>query len=562
MIALLEAQRAGLLGRAHVARNLVAGVVVGIVAMPLAMAFAIASGATPAQGLYTAIVAGLATSLLGGTRVQISGPTGAFIAVLAGITAEYGVAGLQMATLMAGVILMAMGIARLGGVIKFIPGPVIVGFTAGIAVVIWVGQWKDFFGLHPAPSALHFHAKLAALVAALPGFDPATTGIAVLALAIVVAGHLWFGRVPGLRHVPAPLLAMLAATGVQVVGGFESVSTIGSAFGGIPRALPAFHLPAFSFGQMLQLVGPAFAIALLGAIESLLTAVVADGMTGARHDSNQELLGQGAANILAPLFGGFAATGAVARTATNIRNGATSPLAGAVHALFLVLVILLFAPWAAHVPLAALAAILFSVAWNMADLEHVRRLLTFAPTTDKVLLLVTFVLTVFVDLVVAVNVGVVLAALLFMRRMAESVQAQEQMFSGDGGTGNALPPDSDVRVGRNVLVYRIDGPLFFGAAEKLENSLEHAQLGIDTVVIRLGRVPFMDATGLATLGEIVRRFQKRRVRVMLCGIHAAIEPLLATSGIRASIGEDNICTSMDDVARKTGTVPPVLGKKA
>jgi SulP family sulfate permease len=343
-----------------------------------------------------------------------------------------------------------------------------------------------------------------------------------------------------------------------MVGGFDGVTTIGSAFGGIPRALPAFHVPAFDFGEMLQLVGPAFAIALLGAIESLLTAVVADGMTGARHDSNQELLGQGAANILAPLFGGFAATGAVARTATNIRNGATSPLAGAVHALFLVMVILLFAPWAAHVPLAALAAILFSVAWNMADVTHVRRLLTFAPTTDKVLLLVTFALTVFVDLVVAVNVGVVLAALLFMRRMAESVQAQEQAFSGEAGAGDAsvaLPPDSDVRLGRNVLVYRIDGPLFFGAAEKLENSLEHAQLGIDTVVIRLGRVPFMDATGLTTFGEIVRRFQKRRVRVMLCGIHSGIEPLLASSGIRARIGEDNICTSMDDVARKTGTVP-------
>jgi sulfate permease, SulP family len=558
MIALLEAQRAGLFGRAHVARNLVAGVVVGIVAMPLAMAFAIASGASPAQGLYTAIVAGLATTLLGGTRVQISGPTGAFIAVLAGITAQYGVAGLQMATLMAGVILLLMGLARLGSVIKFIPNPVIVGFTAGIAVVIWVGQWKDFFGLHPAPTGLHFHEKLLALIAAFPGLHPATTAIAALTLGIVIAGHLWFGRVPGLRQVPAPLLAMLAATGAQLIGGFDGVATIGSAFGGIPRALPAFQLPAFSFGAALQLVGPAFAIALLGAIESLLTAVVADGMTGSRHDSNQELLGQGAANILAPLFGGFAATGAVARTATNIRNGATSPLAGTVHALFLMLVILLFAPWAAHVPLAALAAILFSVAWNMADFTHVRRLLAIAPATDRMLLLVTFVLTVFVDLVVAVNVGVLLAALLFMRRMAESVQAQPQEFSGESGAGDAgaaLPPDSNVRLGRNVLVYRIDGPLFFGAAEKLENSLEHAQLGIDTVVIRLGRVPFIDATGLGTLVEIVRRFQKRRVRVMLCGIHAAIEPLLATSGVRALIGEDNVCTSMDDVARKTGTVP-------
>jgi SulP family sulfate permease len=543
MIALLEAHRAGLLGGAHFTRNLVAGLVVGIVAMPLAMAFAIASGATPAQGLYTAIVAGLATSLLGGTRVQISGPTGAFIAVLAGITGHYGVAGLQIATLMAGVILLVMGLARLGSVIKFIPNPVIAGFTAGIAVVIWVGQWKDFFGLHPAPSGLHFHEKLVALIGAFPGFDHATTGIAALTLAIVVAGNIWFGRVPVLRRVPAPLLAMLAATAAQLFGHFESVATIGSAFGGIPRALPTFAWPAFSIDQMLQLVGPAFAIALLGAIESLLTAVVADGMTGARHDSNQELLGQGAANILSPLFGGFAATGAVARTATNIRNGATSPVAGAIHALFLVLVILLFAPWAAHVPLAALAAILFSVAWNMADLPHLRRLLDIAPTTDKLLLVVTFALTVFVDLVVAVNVGVVLAALLFMRRMSTAVNVEEQIFDGD----------EDVRLPRNVLVYRIDGPFFFGAAEKLENTLERVQLGIDTVVIRLGRVPFMDATGLGTLSEIVRRFQKHRVRVMLCGIHSAIEPSLAGAGIRALVGEDNICTSMHDVARKTGT---------
>jgi SulP family sulfate permease len=546
MIAFLEARRAGLLTRAHLAPNIVAGVIVGIVAMPLAMAFAIASGATPAQGLYTAIVAGLATSLLGGTRVQISGPTGAFIAVLAGVTAQYGIAGLQMATLMAGVILLIMGLAKLGSVIKFIPNPVIAGFTSGIAVVIWVGQWKDFFGLHPAPSGLHFHEKLLALVAALPQAGLATTGIALLTLAIVIAGNLWFGRVPGLRRVPAPLLAMLAATAVQLAWHFDGVATIGSAFGGIPRALPAFGLPSFSFGDVLQLVGPAFAIALLGAIESLLTAVVADGMTGVRHDSNQELIGQGAANILAPLFGGFAATGAVARTATNIRNGATSPVAGVVHALFLVGVILLIAPWAAHVPLAALAAILFSVAWNMADLPHVRRLLTIAPAADKLLLVVTFGLTVFVDLVVAVNVGVVLAALLFMRRMAETVKVQEQVFSGNGAG-----PEDNVNLPRNVLVYRIDGPFFFGAAEKLENTLERTQLGIDTVVIRLGRVPFMDATGIGTLAEIVRRFQHHRVRVMLCGIHAAIAPTLESAGIRALIGEDNICANLEEVARKT-----------
>jgi SulP family sulfate permease len=545
MIAFLEAHRAGLLKRAHLIPNVVAGLVVGIVAMPLAMAFAIASGATPAQGLYTAIVAGLVTTLLGGTRVQISGPTGAFIAVLAGITAQYGIAGLQAATVMAGFILLVMGIARLGNVIKFIPSPVIAGFTAGIAVIIWVGQWKDFFGLQPQISGLHFHEKLLALLRAIPTVHTATTAIALLTLAILIAGNRLFPRVPGLRRVPAPLLAMLAAMGVQALWQFPGVATIGTAFGGIPRALPAFAWPSIALSDLLQLVGPAFAIALLGAIESLLTAVVADGMTGARHDSNQELIGQGAANIIAPLFGGFAATGAIARTATSIRNGATSPVAGIVHALFLLMVILLLAPWAALVPLAALAAILFFVAWNMADAPHLLRLLRSSPRTDRFLLLITFVLTVFVDLVVAVNVGVVLAALLFMRRMAETVRVEQQAFDDDSGEDVVLP--------RNVLVYRIEGPFFFGAAEKLERTLERAQLGVETVVIRLGRVPFMDATGVNALAEIVQRFQRRRVRVLLCGIHDELRKTLEAAGITALVGAPNICASMKMVAERVAS---------
>src|SRR6187549_3372504 len=450
MIALLEARRAGLLSRAHLPNNLVAGLVVGVVAMPLAMAFAIASGATPAQGLYTAIVAGLATSLLGGTRVQISGPTGAFIAVLAGITAQYGIAGLQAATLMAGVILLILGIARLGGVIRFIPSPVIVGFTAGIAVIIWVGQWKDFLGLHPAASGLHFHEKIVVLVQALAHPHLPTTLIGAGTLLLLIGGNRLLGKIRGMERLPAPLIAMLAATAAQAIGHFDGVATIGSAFGGIPRELPGFSWPSLPLNAYLQLVGPAFAIALLGAIESLLTAVVADGMTGTRHDSNQELVGQGIANILSPLFGGFAATGAIARTATNIRNGATSPVAGVVHAVFLVLVIVLLAPFAAAIPLAALAAILFFVAWNMADAPHVARVMRSAPRADRLLLLITFVLTVFVDLVVAVNVGVVLAALLFMRRMAETVRVEQQSFDDDS--------DEEVRLPKSVLVYRVEGP--------------------------------------------------------------------------------------------------------
>jgi SulP family sulfate permease len=542
MIALLEAHRAGLLQRAHLMPNIVAGVVVGIVAMPLAMAFAIASGATPAQGLYTAIVAGLVTSIAGGTRVQISGPTGAFIAVLAGITAQYGIAGLQAATVMAGCILLVMGLTRLGSVIKFIPSPVIVGFTAGIAVIIWTGQWKDFFGLHPAVSGLHFHEKFLAVLRAFPDLHIATTLIAALTLAVLIAGNRWFAAIPGLKRVPTPLVAMLAATALQAIWHFPGVDTIGSAFGGIPRALPAFSWPALPLSDLLHLVGPAFAIALLGAIESLLTAVVADGMTGARHDSNQELIGQGAANIIAPLFGGFAATGAIARTATSIRNGATSPLAGIVHAVFLLLVILLLAPLAAHVPLAALAAILWTVAWNMADLPHVSRLLRTAPISDRLLLLVTFVLTVFVDLVVAVNVGVVVASLMFMRRMAETVRVEQQSFDDDSG--------EDIKLPKSVLVYRVEGPFFFGAAEKLESTLERVQLGVETVVIRLGRVPFMDATGINTLTEIIQRFQRHRVRVILCGVHDELRGTLDAAGIPALVGESNICASMQIVAER------------
>lgn len=327
MIALHEAYRAGLLHRKYWASNLVSGLVVGVVALPLAMAFAIASGVKPEQGLYTAIVAGLLVSVFGGSRLQIAGPTGAFIVILAAITAKYGVEGLQIATLMAGVMLLLMGVAKMGVVIKFIPAPVIVGFTAGIGVIIWVGQWKDFFGL-PKVAGEHFHEKFWHLIEVLPQLHFATTALAVLSLLLVTLSP----KIRGLKRIPGPLLAMVVATALQSIFKFDGVVTIGSAFGGIPQTLPAFVLPAVSPARVIELIGPAFTIAMLGAIESLLSAVVADGMAGTRHDSNQELIGQGIANIAAPLFGGFAATGAIARTATNIRNGGTSPVSGIVHA--------------------------------------------------------------------------------------------------------------------------------------------------------------------------------------------------------------------------------------
>jgi SulP family sulfate permease len=536
MIALLQAKAAGLWSRSQIRNNVLAGVVVGIVALPLAMAFAIASGARPEQGLYTAIVAALLTSIFGGTRVQISGPTGAFVAVLSIITAQHGIAGLQIATLMAGVILLVFGFARLGAVIKYIPNPVIVGFTAGIAVIIFVGQWKDFLGLSPAPAGLRFHQKLWALIEAMPTINPATTGLALLALVILTIGARY------LRRIPAPLIALIIVTGVQAIFQFKGVATIGTAFGGIPRSLPAFSIPSLDMARVLSLVGPAFTIALLGAIESLLSAVVADGMAGTRHDSNQELIGQGIANIVAPLFGGFAATGAIARTATNIRNGATSPLAGMVHSGFLILVILLLAPLASAIPLCCLSAILFVVAWNMSELPHVVRLLRGAPKVDVGILLLTFFLTVFVDLVVAVNVGVILAALFFMRRMADSVVVEQHIeVLPDSGT----PGSPALRADDGVIIYSIDGPVFFGAAEKLERTLAHIQRPATTLVLRMGNVPFVDATGIFAIEEIINDFRRHGAHVLLVEVRPNVRYKLERGGVIAHLGQENMMATLE-----------------
>lgn len=559
MIALIEAHRAGLLARRHWLPNLISGIIVGIVALPLAMAFAIASGAKPEQGLYTAIIAGLFVSLAGGSRVQIAGPTGAFVVILAGITAEHGYGGLQVATLMAGAILVLLGAARLGAIIRFIPDPVILGFTAGIGVVIWFGQWPDFFGLS-VTTGDHFHNKLWALLQALPELHLATTALALLSLALVV----FTPRMPVLRRVPGPLTALVVATSLEAVLEFEGVRTIGSAFGGIPQSLPTFALPDITVAQCIVLLGPAFTIAMLGAIESLLSAVVADGMTGNRHDSNQELVGQGLANLVAPLFGGFAATGAIARTATNIRNGGTSPLAGIVHALTLVVIVVLCAPLADAVPLAALAAILFVVAWNMSEVRHVLTMLRRAPRADVVILVVTFVLTVFADLVVAVNIGVILATLHFLRRMAESVEVRQATVEELARETHAEP---DTVLPTGVLVYIIEGPFFFGAAETFERALAGTHTDPRTLILRLGWVPFIDITGLQTLEEVVRGLQGRGVRVMLTGANLRVRAKLHKSGILDLIGAENDCATLADALARATVVsaddaPPVAGVRA
>lgn len=531
MIAIREAWKAGLLGRAHWARNLVSGVIVGVVALPLAMAFAIASGVKPEQGIYTAIVGGLLVSLFGGSRLQIAGPTGAFIVILAGVTAKYGVDGLQLATMMAGIILFLLGISRLGALIKFIPDPVILGFTAGIGVIIWVSQWKDFFGL-PAVGGEYFHQKLWHLLQALPDLHLATTLLALLSLAL-----LWgVPRIAQLKRLPAPLVAMTLATALQSLFQFDGVATIGRAFGGIPQGLPALQLPEISLPRVLDLIGPAFAIAMLGAIESLLSAVVADGMAGTRHDSNQELIGQGIANLATPLFGGFAATGAIARTATNIRNGGSSPLAGIIHALVLVLIILFLAPLAANIPLCALAAILFVVAYNMSELHHFKRMVQRAPRADVAILLATFVLTVFSDLVIAVNIGVILAMLHFLRRMASSVEVQQVV---EQDLQHELHGNGQLHLPPGVLIYTIEGPLFFGAAETFERALAQTHSDPQVLIIRLRHVPFMDITGLQMLEEVIGQLHKRGIVVKLCEANLKVHTKLERVGILHAIGAQN-----------------------
>lgn len=537
MIAILEAKRAGLLSKEHWLNNALAGAIVGIVALPLAMAFAIASGAKPEQGIYTAIVAGGLTSLFGGSRLQIAGPTGAFIVILAGITAKYGIEGLQVATLMAGIMLMLMGLTRLGGVIKFIPDPVIVGFTSGIGIIIWVGQWKDFFGLSPTTGAEHFHEKFWNLIQAFPGLQLEPTLLGLLTLAVLLTSP----RV--LKRIPSPLVAMVVATAVQWYFNFENVATIGSAFGGIPQTLPHFQLPSVTFSKVLKLIGPAFTIALLGSIESLLSAVVADGMTGTKHNSNQELIGQGIANIFSPLFGGFASTGAIARTATNIRNGGTSPLAGIVHALTLVVIVLLLAPLASHIPLCALSSILFVVAYNMSELHRFSHMVRTAPRADVAVLLITFLLTVFGDLVIAVNIGVLLACLLFMKRMSETFVIEQQAVE----ELKVTPENVDFKLPPKTVVFTMEGPFFFGAAQHLESALEDVHGHANILVLRLGQVPFIDATGTQALWDLLDTCKHHKTRLVLCEARPNVIRKLTLAGLVQQLGQDNVLKHLHEL---------------
>lgn len=546
MIALLEAKRAGLLARHNWISNIVAGIIVGVVALPLAMAFAIASGVKPEQGIYTSIIAGLAVSVLGGSRVQIAGPTGAFIVILSGIVAEHGVVGLQIATLMAGGILLLLGLARMGAVIKFIPAPVIVGFTAGIGIIIWVGQWRDFFGL-PEITGIHFHEKLLQLLSSFPQLDITTTLIAIVSLLLVI----YAPRLPRMQRVPGPLVALVVLTALQAIFQFSSVATIGTAFGEIPSGLPKLEVPTITITGMVALIGPAFAIAMLGAIESLLSAVVADNMSHTRHNSNQELIGLGVANILTPLFGGIAATGAIARTATNVRNGGNSPIAGIVHVLVLVLVLLVLAPLAVNIPLATLAAILFMVAWNMSQPKLVLRTLRSAPPADAFILVVTFALTVFADLVVAVNIGVVLAMLHFLKRMADTVRVDRQSaqsltreFSHEG-----------VAVPEEVAVLTVEGPFFFAAVDPFERALEELPASVHTIILRLNNSAIADGTALGALEKAISYSKERNRKIVLTEVKPNIRRKLDRMGISEKLGTEHI---YDSVPSAIASIKPGL----
>ena len=541
MFAIQKAYLDGSLSKDKWSNNIIAGLVVGVVALPLAMAFAIASGVTPQAGIYTAIIAGIFVSLFGGSPVQIAGPTGAFIVLLSSIVVNYGFEGLQIATMMAGIMLILMSIAKLGTVIRFIPAPVIMGFTAGIGVTIWVGQWPYFFGFPQLPYMAHFHEKLWAMIQSLPNSDLPTLGIAVLSLALL----LILPRIPYIKKVPAPIVAMVVATIIQAVYQFPSVLTIGSAFGGIPQGLPEFSIPIISFDKILTLIGPAFTIAMLGAIESLLSAVVADGMSGTKHESNTELFGQGLANIFAPLFGGIASTGAIARTATNIRQGGNSPLAGIIHAITLCIILLFLAPYAVYIPLASMAAILFVVAYNMSDAPRFVRMLILAPRPDQVILLLTFFLTIFTDLVVAVNVGVVLAVLQFMRKMVNTIDVHEASCAE-----LSEQIKHEITIHSDIMVYTVEGPLFFGAISAFDRALNSIHKDPKYLIIRFVKVPFVDLTGLRILRSIIEELQKRGIEVLLSDVSYDIRREMYKSDFLDILGRHHMYRKFDSALHK------------
>jgi SulP family sulfate permease len=532
--------------RAQLASDVSAGVIVGIVALPLAIAFAIASGVSPERGLYTAIIGGFLIAALGGSRVQIGGPTGAFVVIVYTIVQQHGLAGLTIATLMAGVILVGLGLAGLGGAIKFIPYPVTIGFTAGIALIIFSGQVKDLLGLHIGPVPADFLGQWAAFGRGAGTGSLAATVVAAVSLGIIA---LW-PRVS--RRIPGAFVALIVTT-LLVRWLHWPVETIATRFGVIDAGVPRPVFPAVSVSQIGALLGPAFTIALLGAVESLLSAVVADGMIGGRHRSNMELVAQGVANLVTPLFGGIPATGAIARTATNVKNGGRTPVAGIVHAATLLVITLFFGRWAGLIPLPTLAAILVVVAYHMSEWRTFTAELRGAPKSDVAVLLATFGLTVLVNLTIAIEVGMVLAAFLFMRRMAEvtNITALTREFA-EGGDDYETDPNSVRRraVPEGVQVYEINGPFFFGAAEMFKSRLNTVSGKPSVLILRMRHVPAIDSTGLHALRDLVRRGKREGTLVILSDVHSQPIVALERSGLYNEMGEANVHGNVDDALNR------------
>ena len=528
--------------RGRLLADLAAGITVGVVALPLAMAFAIASGLKPEAGLFTAIVAGFLTSALGGSRVQIGGPAGAFIVVVYGIVERHGVSGLLVSTMLAGILLFLLGWMRLGSLVRYIPVSIVIGFTNGIAVLIALSQVPDFLGLHLDNLPAEFFAKIGALAGGLHSANPIGIALALGSLAIVVLWPKTYGASSSvlyrsLSRVPGTIVALVAGTLAVRLAGLE-VDTIGSRFGGIPQALPAFALPAFEWGTVQRLFAPTLTIALLGAIESLLCARVADSLSGDRHDPNQELMGQGVANFLAPFFGGFCATGTIARTVTNIRSGARTPVAGMLHAVVLLVILLVAAPLAQGIPLATLSAILMFVAWNMGEWREFARLRRFS-NNYRVILLATFVLTVVLDLTVAVEVGLVLACLLFVTRMA-SLTRMEQ-FSAEKIAALGVSP-------QQIELYALSGSLFFGAVSRLEPLLDPDRRVPPLTVIDLSGVLNMDTTGLDALESLHALLERQGGRLVLCAPQPQPRSLIERSGFDQRLGAGGLILSLGELA--------------
>jgi SulP family sulfate permease len=536
--------RAGI-SKEQLAKDLTSGLIVGIVALPLAIAFAIASGVSPDKGILTAIIAGLIISALGGSRVQIGGPTGAFIVVVYAIVQAQGVGGLTIATFMAGFILMAMGLARLGTLLKYIPYPLIVGFTSGIAVIIFSSQIKDFFGLPIQSVPADFLEKWRVYSANSNHINWTAVAIGLGTILIAFNFHRISSKIPG------SLVAIVLATLVVQLFGLP-VNTIETAFGDIPNQLSMPSVPHVDYPTVKALIQPAFAIALLGGIESLLSAVVADGMIGGRHRPNAELVAQGVANCFSAMFGGIPATGAIARTATNVKNGGRTPIAGIAHALVLLFIMLLLAPLAKLIPLACLSGILIVVAYHMSEWKQFTSLLR-GNKLDVMILLVTFFLTVIFDLVIAIEIGVVLSSFALMKRMADSISIQnaEDLFQNrKNGEPEKLFEDELPKLPTGVTVYEISGPLFFGAAQKFQDTINRLNRNPRILILRMRNVPFIDATGMFRLKEIIKQFDSQKVSVLLSGVSPHVQADLEKYQIHRILNKENILDSFDEALKR------------